>query len=196
MSSSPLLLPSPSVPQPSARSQPATAAPAPQIETRAFAACCVLLFVLRIIYAHSLRVDSDEPQHLHVVWGWANGLLQYRDLFDNHTPLFQMLLAPVFRMFGERPDILVPMRLAMVPFFAGSVWCLFKIGEALFSVRIARWITITGALMPGFFLTSTEFRTDDLWMLFWFATLAIGVVRPPTPARAWGAGFTCGLAFA
>ena len=38
----------------------------------------VSLVALRVVYAFVYRVDSDEPQHLHVVWGWANGLLQYR----------------------------------------------------------------------------------------------------------------------
>ena len=41
------------------------------------------------------QFDSDEPQHLHVIWGWVHGFVQYRDLFDNHMPLFQIVLAPV-----------------------------------------------------------------------------------------------------
>lgn len=194
-SSAPLFLPTAPV-LPFSRSQPRKVATIPRLETRAFLACCVVLFLLRLIYAHSLRVDSDEPQHLHVIWGWANGLLQYRDVFDNHSPLFQMLLAPLLRALGERPDILLPLRLAMLPFFATCVWLFFKIGEALFSCRIARWLAVAAAFMPGFFLTSTEFRTDDLWVVFWFATLAICVTGRFNSLRAWAAGFTLGLAFA
>src|SRR5207249_1206686 len=73
---------------------------------------------LRILYAGHFRVDSDEPQHLHVVWAWAGGLLPYRDVFDNHTPVFQALCAPLFHALGVRADILAPMRLAMLPLFA------------------------------------------------------------------------------
>ena len=40
--------------------------------------------VLRLFYIWHYRIDSDEPQHLHVVWGWTQGLLPYRDFFDNH----------------------------------------------------------------------------------------------------------------
>ncbi len=58
------------------------------------------LIALRILYAFVYRVDSDEPQHLHVVWGWAHGMIQYRDFFDNHSPLFQMLCAPLMRRPG------------------------------------------------------------------------------------------------
>jgi hypothetical protein len=61
--------------------------------------------------------DSDEPQHLHVVWGWTHGLLQYRDTFDNHMPLFQIALAPIFALIGERATILYWMRLVLLPTF-------------------------------------------------------------------------------
>ncbi|HEV8434125.1 MAG TPA: hypothetical protein VGR95_11980, partial [Thermoanaerobaculia bacterium] len=42
--------------------------------------------VLRAVCYFRYRFDSDEPQHLHVAWGWTQGLVQYRDYFDNHAP--------------------------------------------------------------------------------------------------------------
>src|ERR1700733_8557786 len=54
-----------------------------------------LMLVLRIAYACRFRFDGDEAQHLHVVWGWVHGLLPYRDVFDNHGPLFHVLCAPL-----------------------------------------------------------------------------------------------------
>src|SRR5690348_7817714 len=77
----------------------------------------LLLVALKVAYAPALRIDSDETQHLHVAWGWANGLLPYRDLFDNHSPLFQFLCSPLVRILGERPDIVAPMRLAVIPLY-------------------------------------------------------------------------------
>ena len=56
--------------------------------------------VLRFFYIWHFRIDSDEPQHLHVVWAWANGMLPYRDVFDNHAPVFQALCAPPFHLLG------------------------------------------------------------------------------------------------
>jgi hypothetical protein len=47
--------------------------------------------------------NSDEPQHLHVVWAWANGMLPYKDVFDNHSSLFQAISAPLFALLGKRP---------------------------------------------------------------------------------------------
>ena len=52
---------------------------------------------MRAVAFFHYRFDSDEPQHLHVAWGWTAGLLQYRDVFDNHAPLFHMAMAPLLR---------------------------------------------------------------------------------------------------
>ena len=72
------------------------------------------ILALRIVYLREFRFDSDEPQHLHVVWSWVRGLVQYRDVFDNHAPLFHLMMAPVAAAVGERPGILYAMRVAMV----------------------------------------------------------------------------------
>ena len=71
--------------------------------------------LLRLPYIFHYRINSDEPQHLHVVWGWTRGLLQYRDVSDNHSPLFHLLMAPLLALIGERPDAVVLMRFAIDP---------------------------------------------------------------------------------
>jgi hypothetical protein len=78
------------------------------------------LLVLRIYCALTLPTNSDEPQHLHVVWAWTEGLLPYRDVFDNHAPLFQLLCAPLLAWLGERAAIVARMRLSMIPLYFGA----------------------------------------------------------------------------
>src|SRR5438034_7799769 len=73
---------------------------------------------LRAVAFFHYRFDSDEPQHLHVAWGWTAGLVQYRDLFDNHAPLFHIVSAPLLKAVGERPDVLFFMRAPMLVLFA------------------------------------------------------------------------------
>ncbi len=161
-------------------------------------AAAFLLFVLwlRIVAAMHYRVDSDEPQHLHVVWGWANGLLQYRDLFDNHSPLFQMLCAPLFRIFGERADILIPMRLAMIPLFFLCLWTVFKMGERLANRLGGLLAAVLAAFIPTFFYCSVEFRTDDLWTALWCVSMLILTLGKFEGRRAFWFGFVMGTAFA
>ena len=155
----------------------------------------VALVILRIIYAFVYRVDSDEPQHLHVVWGWAHGLLQYRDLFDNHSPLFQMLCAPLFRLVGEHAWIVVPMRLAMLPLFAADVWLMYLIGSALYVRRWGAWMALVGGCVPQFFLVTTEFRTDDLWTTVWLVAVWLAATGPLRGKRAWYFGLVVGTCF-
>jgi len=55
----------------------------------------LVTFAMRVWLIFRYRFDSDEPQHMHVAWGWAHGFIQYRDVFDNHMPLFHLLTAPL-----------------------------------------------------------------------------------------------------
>jgi hypothetical protein len=154
------------------------------------------LLALHVVYAFVYRIDSDEPQHLHVVWGWAHGLLQYRDIFDNHSPLFQMLCAPLFRVLGEHTWIVVAMRLAMLPLYAADLWLMYRIGSAIYPRRWGVWMAIAGGCIPQFFLVTTEFRTDDLWTTLWLAAVCIAVTGPLRGRRAWYFGLVMGICFA
>jgi hypothetical protein len=163
------------------------------------------LLALHILYAFVYRVDSDEPQHLHVVWGWAHGMLQYRDLFDNHSPLFQMLCSPLFRLLGEHAWIVVPMRLAMLPLYVADLWLVYLIGRALYVQRWGVWIAMVAGSVPVFFLVTTEFRTDDLWTTLWLTAVWLAVSGPlagqsgqygHAGRRAFIFGLTMGACFA
>jgi len=156
----------------------------------------VALLALRVIYTWHFRIDSDEPQHLHVVWAWANGMLPYRDVFDNHSPIFQALCAPLFHLLGERADIVLCMRLAILPFFIVTVWLVKKIVGSFADRRTAISSAWMATLFPPFFFSSIEFRPDQMWATLWMATLAILVYGRATPKRALGAGLMLGLAFA
>lgn len=153
----------------------------------------LLLAALKVAYLLRFRFDSDEAQHLHVVWGWTRGLLQYRDVFDNHMPLFHLLCAPLLALFPERPDILLIMRAAMLPLFAFSIWCTGKIASALWSPRVGMWAAIFAGLWRGFFFCSTEFRTDDLLTAAWMGALVIAVCGKWSTRRALAFGLALGV---
>ena len=154
-----------------------------------------LAFVLRVAAYFRYRFDSDEQQHLHVTWGWTAGLVQYRDLFDNHAPLFNMLMAPLLALvgatMGERPDILLWMRLPMVVLFAIVVWATCTIARRLYDARIAAFAALLLVLFPPYFLKSLEFRNDNLWTALWMLAL-LAILRQ----RMFVAGLLLGAAFA
>lgn len=155
----------------------------------------MVALALRAVAMFRYRFDSDEQQHLHVVWGWTAGLVQYRDLFDNHTPLFHMLAAPLLALvsatMGERADILLWMRAPMLFLFAIVLWATFAIARKLYDARVAVAGTLTLALFPPFFLKSLEFRNDNLWIALWMLAL-VAILR----RRMFLAGVLLGAALA
>src|ERR1700738_2417547 len=47
--------------------------------TAAWPVCVIVAsFVVRVFLIFRYRFDWDESQHMHVAWGWAHGLMQYR----------------------------------------------------------------------------------------------------------------------
>jgi len=154
------------------------------------------LALLRVLFAWHLPFDSDEAQHLHVVWAWTQGLLPYRDVFDNHAPLFQLLSAPLFAAIGEDADIVRLMRLAVVPWYGLALWCTWRIGRAFYGRRAGAWALALVALYPDFFVASVQYRTDDAWGPVWLAMVMVAVEGRPTPRRAFGVGLLAGAAVA
>jgi len=153
------------------------------------------LIALHVAYAFVYRVDSDEPQHLHVVWGVAQGLVQYRDIFDNHSPLFQMLCAPLMAAIGEHAWIVIPMRMAMTPLYIADLLLVWLIARSLYPRQWAPWMAIVTGCVPLFFLVTTEFRPDDLWTTLWLAAVWVAVGGPLEGRRAFLFGLLMGFCF-
>ncbi len=151
-----------------------------------------VIVALRVVYMRGFRFDTDEPQHLHVVWAWVRGLVQYRDVFDNHAPLFHMLFAPVAAAVGERPEILFAMRVAMLPLSAATLWSTYALGRATFGRAVGAWASAFAALVPNFFLTQVEFRADALWTTMWLLSLLVLLSGTLTRRRACVFGLLLG----
>ena len=132
-----------------------------------------LALCLRVVYVFHHGFDSDESQHLHVAWAWTQGLLPYRDVFDNHAPLFHLLHAPLVAAAGETPNILFLSRLTMLPWYLAALWSTFALGKSLYTARAGAWAALLVAVWPDFFFKSLEFRADDLWVVFWLLSLVV-----------------------
>lgn len=151
------------------------------------AATVALAIRVGFLLAH--RVDSDEPQHLHIAWAWTRGLVQYRDVFDNHLPLLHLLFAPVMALMPESSTVFVLMRMAIQPFAIGCSLLLFAYARPTFGFRVAAIAALLFSVMPPWLSKSVELRNDTLWIFFWLAGLAL-------LARPRGAAFVlAGIAF-
>ncbi len=149
---------------------------------------------LRAVYAFRYPFDTDEAQHLHVAWGWSEGLVQYRDVFDNHAPLFHLVFAPLVGALGERATILPWIRLAMLPLYGLALWTTYRIGRSLYDARVGRWAAVATGLFPPFFFSSLEFRADVLWVVVWLLALQVLLDGSLARQRALLAGILLGVA--
>lgn len=156
----------------------------------------VASLAVRVFLIFRYRFDRDESQHMHVAWGWAHGLMQYRDVFDNHMPLFHMLWAPLFLFGGDDPRLLFVARLSMLPLFGATLFLVWQIARQLFDLEVAWWSAALVAVYPSFFLCSLEYRTDDLWVVAWLAVIALLLSRLPQPRKFIWAGLFLGIAVA
>ena len=154
-----------------------------------------LMIVLKLINTTTYRFDSDESQHTHVFWAWARGFVQYRDVFDNHMPLFQIMFAPIFGVIGDRATILYWMRFILLPMYFVAAWCTYRIGELLFSRRAGVWAVILAGLYSKYHFISLEFRTDNLWAPLWLLCVLTLISGSLTAPRALKAGLLLGFCF-
>src|SRR5215831_7093133 len=154
-----------------------------------------LMIIIRVVHITRYAFESDESQHLHVIWGWARGFVQYRDLFDNHMPLFQLIFAPIFGLIGDRSNILYLMRFIVLPLYFVTAWCTYQIGKSLFSRRAGVWAVILVGLYTRYHFVSIEFRTDNLWATLWLLCVMVLVTDALTVRRAFAAGLLLGLCF-
>lgn len=167
----------------------------PKGETALIATFSLALFFIKLLANFHYRIDSDEPQHVHVVWLWLHGQVAYRDFFDNHTPGFHLLCVPLLRLLGEHSRTLLLLRLTSVAAYAGCLCLARNLLRTFTSRRVATWSALALGAFPPFFLTTTEFRPDILWTLLWLATLCTLVRSRGRPGAVGKAFFSLGLAF-
>ncbi|HMB42680.1 MAG TPA: hypothetical protein VKM00_02240, partial [Luteimonas sp.] len=151
---------------------------------------------LRLSLVNSIPLNSDEPQHAHVAWAWSRGLVPYRDVFDNHAPLFHMLFAPVMRLIGERPDVMTWLRVGIVPIAVAALAVVAWIARRLWSRDVAFWAVVMLCAIPPYLREAGTFRTDALWAVAWLGTVAVATAGPWTRRRAFAFGVLLGISFA
>lgn len=156
----------------------------------------LFLLVLRLAWLNAYTLNSDEAQHAHVAWAWTQGLLPYRDVFDNHGPLFSWLHSPLLKWLDNRPDVLTWLRLAMQFWYVIALGSAGWMAQRLYGWRVAAVVVLVAGLFPRFFVVSGQFRTDDMWMAMWLLGLAFVAGTPPRLWRYFVAGLAMGCALA
>ena len=140
------------------------------------------MIVLKLLNMTHYRFDSDESQHMHVIWAWARGFVQYRDVFDNHMPAFPDHVRADFRSDWRSGDHSLLDALHLVADVLVEAWCTYRIGELLFSRRTGIWAVILAGLYTTYHFISFEFRTDNLWAPLWLLCVTMLISGASTRA--------------
>lgn len=119
--------------------------------------------------------ENDELQHLHVVWSWTRGLTQYKDIFDNHTPLYHLVTAGLVSLLGLKasPDFVTQARLLSLPVFAATLAVAYRLLKNAFSLEPEE--ALTAACLLGLTSPFLAFgaRPEPLWIFFFFSSLLV-----------------------
>jgi hypothetical protein len=152
--------------------------------------------VLRLATIKGTPLNTDEPQHAHVAWALGHGLAPYRQVFDNHAPLFHILYAPLLRMLGETADVMSWLRLSIIPITVGALGLAAFIGRRLWDGQTALFGCVLACALPPYLQGAGEFRSDALWAATWLAAVAVCVTGTWSPRRAFWFAFLVGATFA
>ncbi len=146
-------------------------------------------------WAATVRIDVDEVTHLHCSWLVSQGLVPFRDFWQNHSPLFWYLLAPVVALFHSPSVFILSRALAGLLFLgmlAATAWLAWKISRSRAAAAPAALIALAfGVRMETVFL-----RPDQLANLLALISLLLAArllagngVRLRTLALLAGAAF-------
>jgi hypothetical protein len=158
----------------------------------------LVALAMRLALTFRLEVNSDEPQHLHLIYGWLAGEWPYRDRFDNHTPLFHALYTPLAAWLGETPCVVAWARLASWPVALAAGWLFYRLARGLTNATAAAWAVALSLALADWSLKMLEFRPDVLWTALWFGALGCFVGRTGAGRAAgfFGGGLLMGAALA
>ena len=160
---------------------------------------CLFLFsmVLRVALTLNREVDIDEFQHLHAAWMVSQHYVLYRDVWENHTPLFYYLLVPLFRYCREGPGLVLLAR--VIASFAGLgllllTYVLARIDHDKLTSYLA---VIILSYMVIFAEKSIQVRPDQFLIILWLTSLWISIRAFSEKQRLgfFAAGLLLGIAF-
>ncbi len=140
--------------------------------------------------------DADELQHAHLAWQVASGKLLYRDIWDNHGPLFTLLNAALLGATGAAAslDLLFWCRGMGVAATAGLGLATYALGRRLgFPPLLAIAAVALTSLLFIIQDKGAECRPDALQNLFWLAGLLLATGVAGAGSRV-ATGFLWGLA--
>jgi len=166
------------------------------------------LYGLGALLAHARSFDQDEFLHMHAAWSLSQGLIPYRDYFDQYTPISRVFLLPLLRFYDSATSaedaiaLLFTARTVMWLVSGVLLWATFLLGRVLRDAKVGAVAVLFLIATEAYWNKTIEIRPDTLATVFWLASLTLlvrAVLRDRAPWHgrmlfAWSGAFLA-LAF-
>ncbi|MCC6159082.1 MAG: glycosyltransferase family 39 protein [Deltaproteobacteria bacterium] len=143
------------------------------------------------------RFNVDEFENIQMLWLFDRGVIPYRDYLHSHTPLFNLLIWPVYRAVGAAPEVLGAVRVAILPVVLATVALVWVTARRVAGRLAALVATTLFVSSPWAVQSLGEARPDTftLPLVFVAAWLVFRAADDPSwkPARFFGAGAILGI---
>ena len=132
---------------------------------------CLNISIL-FLYAYIHIVNVDEREHLYASYMIHNGYIPYRDFFEHHHPLLWYIFAPLLYFCDNTPYIWYIIRTFGLIIIFGCTYYVYKL---MYIISNNKQSSLIAALFYLSFditrISGTEFRPDNLMILFFLAGL-------------------------
>jgi 4-amino-4-deoxy-L-arabinose transferase-like glycosyltransferase len=126
---------------------------------------------LRISILQTRSFDPDEFQHLHSAHQIFAGEIPYRDYFEHHTPFMHVILAGLYLITGESPDVLFAARVVMLGFAVAILGLTFVLTRQLYGTDAGLFATLFLSYAVMFLNKTIETRPDLGAVTFWLGSM-------------------------
>lgn len=122
----------------------------------------LILLYFRLLESLGRGYNPDEFYHLHYVYLLTQGKLPYRDFFNIYSPIFHIILYPIFKILGENFLALTISRVIIFSYFLIGLIFTYLIAKIISSRKIALLAVVIAAAMPMAIEKAIEVRPDNL----------------------------------
>lgn len=147
----------------------------------------VLVVLARLWLVFHRLYDPDELEHLHAGFCVWQGMVPYRDFFEQHGPVLWYLSLPLFAIWGASLKVLFAGRLIIWLIGAATIGLTWHLGNKLYGRWAGPIAALLLLLLPAFQEKNIEWRPDNVAVpLVLVATWAAS--GPAGPRAAWRSG--------
>jgi len=142
----------------------------------------IFLSAFFLLLLEKERFRNDELQHIHTSFLASQGKIPYKDYFDNHTPLYQLLTGFEIKLFNLKPspDFAVKIRRLSFPLMIILSIILGLMVRTFFTKIKEKSLAISSLVISLIPFVAIQARPEPIWGALFFLSIYLFSFGPPT----------------